>query len=121
MKIFKYILLLLILSIVMTSQSCKRGDAKTPENVIVKDKMISIMLDINLVESSLRMNPPRNMNDSLQIKSYYKVIFKKYKVTKTEFDKSVEYYSKHPEKFGEIYDEIISRLSRMQSEEPGRK
>ena len=83
--------------------------------------MINILLDINLVEASLRLDQPRTKADSTRTIALYNEIFKKNNTNKAQFDNSIKYYSKNPEQLGKIYDEVIARLSRMQSEETVKK
>ena len=83
--------------------------------------MISVLVDINLIEASLRSNQPKTASDSLRSTAFYKEIFKKHNTNKEQFDNSIRYYSKTPEVLGKMYDEVIARLSRMQSEENAKK
>ncbi len=47
---------------------------------------------------------------------YHARIFKDYGVTKEDFDKSIEYYNYRTEELKIIYEEVITKLSLMDSE-----
>jgi hypothetical protein len=117
---FNFLLLTLIIALLL-SAGCKKKESKVPNGVLGKEQMVKVMLDVNLTEAAFRIHPPFNSKDTIDINVYYEKIFKKYKITKQQFNKSLDYYTKHPDKFGDIYDEVINRLSRIQSEEKSKK
>ena len=84
-------------------------------NVISENKMANVLRDIHMVDGTLNtyqysMNKFQN-TDSLYV---YKMAFDKNKVTRQEFIKSLEYYSKYPKKMDRIYTAVINELSSQQ-------
>jgi hypothetical protein len=116
----KYLILNFVVLIILFSGGCGNKQQQGGD-IIEKAKMINILTDINLVEASLRSNQPRSAADSLRTIAFYNEIFKKYNTNRVQFDNSIRFYSKNPEVLGKIYDEVIARLSRMQSEENAKK
>ena len=47
---------------------------------------------------------------------YEKGVFKKYNITKQQFEESIKYYAKRKDDFNEIFVQVINILSRKQSE-----
>jgi hypothetical protein len=47
---------------------------------------------------------------------YYKFIFKKYKITKAQFDSSLVWYSKNPRIFDNMYDKVLINLTSLQKD-----
>ena len=47
---------------------------------------------------------------------YYKFIFKKYKITKAQFDSSLVWYSENPRIFDNMYDKVLINLTSLQKE-----
>jgi len=47
---------------------------------------------------------------------YYKFIFKKYGISKAEFDSSLVWYSKNPRIFDNMYDKVLVNLTNLQKE-----
>lgn len=108
---------LLALVIIFAAVGCKHKTKPIPSGIIDKETMVNIIVDVNLSEAIFRLKQPSYPQDSNYVRAYYDVIFNKYKISKEQFNSSLKYYTKHPEKFGEIYDETLNRLTRMQSEE----
>ncbi len=111
--IMRYLLFSLL---VLLSVSCKEDQQKTPDHVIDMDKMVSIMVDMHIVEtaSNLKVFPP----DSAQqmYRNYFESIYLSHGVTKAAFDSSLAYYSTQTDQMNVIYDRILENLSEMESE-----
>jgi len=87
-----------------------------PENLIAREKMILILADVEIVESALR----QKQNTGQEVRSirevYYHTIFNNHEVSKEQFDSSLLYYKQDAEMMNEIYEDVITRLSLMESE-----
>ena len=88
----------------------------TPDNIIERDQLVLIITDVEIAESSLR----QKQNVGHEIKNiketYYHSIFSKHAVTKEQYDSSMAYYKRDPEVMDKIYEDVITKLSMMQSE-----
>ena len=91
------------------------GKEKLPKGILSKNKMVPILVDQHLAELlftqrfSLGIKDGKNMMDDL-----YLSVIKKNKVDQKTFEQSVFYYSKHPDQYIPIYDEVLNRLNEMQ-------
>lgn len=100
----------------LVSCSEKKADTiKKPDNLIPKEKMILILVDVHLVEGTLSSVSKNELNTQDYSLYYYKSIFAKHKINKEQFDLSIKYYSHYPEKLNEIYTEVVNRLIEIQS------
>jgi hypothetical protein len=93
--------------------SCKERVSTTkriPSDIISKEKMAMILADIHIAEN---MFPGSAQKDSAQIKirTVYETVYKKYGITKKEFDKSLNYYLKNPDRLAEVYDQVTEILN----------
>jgi len=116
MKVIKWLVIPLLLLLI----ACNEGGAilsTRPSGVLGKDKMIDLLVDINLAESAIRMGlPAHNLpSDSIYQKSQFLKVFEENGVKPDEFDKSLSYYSEHVEELNEIYLEVIDRLTVMEA------
>jgi hypothetical protein len=105
-------LLSLLLSLLFVS--CKSNKDATPSDVLSKDKMVDVLVDVHLAEASLgleRISGPRL--DQLTAKKYDSV-FMKHQITYEQFKTSYEYYVEHPVVLDDMYQEVINHLSTMQ-------
>lgn len=106
---FLYSLLLLLLS-------CKSDTGIViPENVLSKEEMTSLMVDIHLAEAAMNLgsNPQSFSPTSVSIDAD---ILKKHHTTKQLFEESFTFYTEHPVLMNEIYQDVLNELSRMQAE-----
>jgi len=85
----------------------KPKEAAVPNDLIPKDSMITIMYDMGILESHIQQK-------YIQLESYAKVmrisgdsLLGKFGLSNERYSKSMEYYSKNPVIFSEIYDSII--------------
>jgi hypothetical protein len=84
-----------------------------PENLIQKDKMISVSRELLLVETAIEIRYG-------QLGKFYKIstksgldILVKYKVNEKQYFTSLEYYSCHKDEINEIYESILDSLNVM--------
>jgi hypothetical protein len=101
------------------------GSEKLPKGILTKDKMVPMMVDQHLAEQLFSLRFALGMKNDIIMNDLYLSILKKYGVEHKVFEESVLYYSKHPEKYKEIYDEVLNRLNAMEikikKEEPSIK
>jgi hypothetical protein len=84
-----------------------------PKGVLNKKKMVPILVDIHLAESI--NNQKFNLSllkDSLP-ENMYLSICEKYKVDRSDIEKSLIYYGKHTKEYLEVYNEVLDVLSEM--------
>ena len=98
-------------------------EIKIPDNVLSKDKMTQVMMDIHLMEASINLsggNPKKidlaGSNVPLNID-----VLKKNNITKKQFDDSFSFYTHNPELLSEIYQNVLNELSKMQAEVSNKK
>lgn len=85
------------------------GCGGTPDYVIGKDDMISLLVDIHKGEAVAEANSGTYYNDSLK-KVLKQSILLKHGITQEQFDTSMVWYGYNIEKYAEIYDEVIKQL-----------
>ena len=105
MRIYKYLFFLGLLAFA----ACQ-GEEPVPANVISEDRMPAIVADIHIVDGDL-YNVPQTP-DSLYKYSmgHYMAVFKKYHTDSVQFKKSYTWYTRHPVKLDEIYDNVLKIL-----------
>jgi hypothetical protein len=92
------------------------GCNNVPEGIIHEDDMISLLTDMHLVDGYTSML----RQDSVHLASSYQLynsVFNKYHTDSAEFRKSLEYYSKKPEEFFDMYKEVQENLDSLNSEQ----
>lgn len=99
--------------IVVFISSCSK-EFKTPEHVIPCDKMVNIITDIHIIDGLFTVNKVRRKyaKDSIE---YYNAIFTNYGYTRSDFDTSINFYSKNIDEYDKIYEEVLNRLNEMET------
>jgi len=91
--------------LILVMSGCK---PQTPRQYIQDKKMGEILYDYHLGDAiSHDVAGGNNHWDE-----YQEFVLNKHHVTKDDFDKSMDYYFRHPEKLHDIYENIAKRLSR---------
>ena len=103
----KWILLVFLLLVL----SC--GGKKLPKGILTKDKMVPMLVDQHVAEMIYAQRFAVGLKSESTMDDLYLSILKKYGVDRKVFEESVYYYSKHPDLYGAIYDEVLNRLNEM--------
>ena len=100
----------------ITLTSCSKKEEKIPKNILSKEKMIAVMVDVQMAEASIQ-NRSLSITDSTKLiaAGYYKNLFEKNKITEQQFRESFLYYSHHLDLLNKIYEEVIYEMSKMQA------
>lgn len=89
--------------------------------IIPRDSMVTLLLEIQLVESYRNLRYIQGTGDSLQadwVRGLYEEVFSRYQVTQARFDSSFNFYQQQdPVILDAIYVEVNERLSQQLSEE----
>lgn len=90
------------------------GPPEPPEEVIPQEEMVRLLTDIHKAEGYVAVK--RGTHDSLMvpIEDLYGRIYEKHNITSEEFDRSLNWYVKHPEVLHPMYREVIEELSLQQ-------
>ncbi|MCK5839252.1 MAG: DUF4296 domain-containing protein [Bacteroidales bacterium] len=100
--------------------SCSSGNNEQvvapPENIIPKDKMVELLVDVQLIEAAIKSDDTRKKDSKTYSTYYYTFLFEKYNTTKEDFIESLRYYQQNIDDFDQMYTEVIKRLSKFQSE-----
>ncbi len=85
-----------------------------PLNVLNTDDMAAVLADIHVAEATMTN---KISYASLDIKrAYYEGIFEKHGTSRETFNKSIEWYSRHPKKFEEVYAKVILLVTEKQEQ-----
>ncbi|SHM08228.1 DUF4296 domain-containing protein [Chitinophaga sp. CF418] len=103
--------------LMLLTMACGEAD-KVPKDVLSKEKMRDVLLDMNLADaySGMSDNDQSNLivQDSVRkqrAKMYYRQILDLHKLTPAAFRHSYAYYEAHPNKFKEVYDMMFSSIT----------
>ncbi len=100
----KHFFKIVVFLVLFTACSDKPKDLLTPE------KITPILEDIHIVDAMLNNNNHKFMYDKEKLR-YYEYIYKKYNITKKQFDSSMAYYAQHPNELRKSYTTVLKKLN----------
>lgn len=101
--------------------SCSPQSEKIPDGILSKDKMIAVLFDIHVAESSVNSRGMTNIQLNQLVSVKYEDIMKKHGTTYAIFKESFDYYLHHPDQFEEVYQEIVNQLTAMEGKAKARQ
>src|ERR1017187_6307902 len=107
---------LVFLSFVLILSGCNHSTEKDLPRGLVKDsiiprsEMISILVDVHILEADLQIQRNKNMDPVVLGAYYYKKLFSRYKMTGRRFKMNLAWYETDPENLRKMYEEVVSRL-----------
>ena len=112
MKI-KFAFLTFLLVILLSCDDSK----KRPENIISEESMVSILVDIQILEATYNSRLIHEDDRNERMKRYYQEVFEKHQTSKELFNESYTYYEENPEILYAIYEVVLEKLEAIQTEE----
>ncbi len=92
-----------------------------PDNVMSQDEMINFLTDLHKLDGALAIQAFKSDSvENLKI-YYYNALFKKYGITKANFDSSLVWYVDNPKKFTNIYTRVLENLTQFETDVKNRK
>ena len=107
--------LISVLILIVFLTSCSNKHVEIPEDVINKKEMTGILTDIHIAQSAYS-GRVRTDTSLIPMNDYVSIILKHHEIKKEDFLNSLKFYSAHPELLQEVYDSVVTELSRLQGE-----
>ncbi len=95
--------------------ACGKKKTEVPASIISMQEMKLLLTDFHLAQAAAGNG---SMVDSAiyNNKEYIEYILKSHQIKRSEFIKSLTFYSENPELLQEVYDSVLVDLSKIQSE-----
>lgn len=107
----------IMILISFTAGSCSGRKSKLDKrNLIPEKELVSVLTDVHLANGLMTLPRLHSWYIALDTSSTYYYIVQKHGYTRETMDKTLKYYFiNKPKKLIEIYDEVLGRLSEMES------
>jgi hypothetical protein len=112
----------MFLSFILILAGCKPSAEKelprglTKDSVIPRSEMISILVDVHILEAALQIQRNKGADPGVPGDFYYQQLFSRYKISKEKFRKNLSWYESDPEKLRKMYEEVIRKLDTLQKQ-----
>ena len=93
--------------------SCAEKEGTIPQNVLKQNEMTSILTDVHIAQSSLN-NIIHSDTVANTMADYLNYILIQHHTSNNNFQISLKFYSEHPEMLQQVYDSVITGLSKME-------
>jgi hypothetical protein len=101
----------LVLLLLVFALSCL---GRSGRYIIPEKKFVDVLVDIHLADGIAMDNMRYSDAFVLDSASLYESVFNKYKITRAQFDSTMQYYSAHPDDFQQVYNKLTAKLKRME-------
>jgi trehalose-6-phosphatase len=91
--------------------ACGTSVDKIPDNVLSKDKMKNVLIDIHMLEGVINVSGLSADTANAKYKVMQAELFAKHGVKQVQFDSSMAYYARHLADMNEIYAGVIDSIS----------
>ncbi len=81
------------------------------KGIIPRSKFVNILVDIHMMDAITNSPEFYRKFDPKDSVDVHTEIFKKYDVTRAEFDSTFVAYTRHPEAYIKVYDDVILKLN----------
>lgn len=96
--------------------ACGTKGPASQADLLPREKFRSVLLEAQILEA--RMNQELMVAHVAEVPAdkHYEELFAEHSTTKAQFDSTFNFYAQQPEQLIEIYEEIITELSRRKDE-----
>jgi hypothetical protein len=95
-------------------QSCAKKNVDIPSDVLNQKQMTEILTDLHIAQSAIG-NVMTSDTIQYTMDDYVNYILENHHTTKEDFRTSLKFYSDHPEILSEVYDSVITSLSKIEA------
>ncbi len=103
------------LSVIILFTACSKKEVTIPENILKQKEMTAVLTDIHIAQAAIG-NKLYNDSSNYKMNDYLAYILKQHKIEREVFLMSLKFYSANPEILHEVYDSVITTLSKTQGE-----
>ena len=93
--------------------SCGGQKTEIPQDILSKNSFIGLLKDIHLAEAKFELHKTKGVeNAKNKLAHNYSAIYETHKITADDFNKTLDYYSQHPEQLEKIYTRVLEQLTK---------
>ena len=107
--------ILFLLIILFVSCSVQKSDL-VPSDIIDRTTFVLILEEVHLIEAEYQLTKINIKEKSgNKLIDDYTELYSEYKITKSEFENTMNYYSNHSKELEGLYEEVLNNLKKRQS------
>lgn len=112
------VLILLVLIIACNKQNTQPVNSE----ILNRKEMVNVLVDCYIVEAAL-LDISNKDPDNLKVytKQYYDFVFKKHNINRNQLFDNIRYYAFQIKEFSKIYNDVLNKVTKMQSDIIGKE
>ncbi len=104
--------ILSLLFLVLFIASCQDDPTKMDKRYLIsRNKFVNILVDMHTMDAIMNGSEYYRKYEAGDSVNIYQEIFDKYDVSKADFDSTIVSYTRRPDLYMNVYDEVILRLN----------
>lgn len=103
-------------AVIFFSACSGNKNENTPGNILGKEKLVNLQVDLYMVESAHNMNILKKDSADSEYRKLFEMVLNKHSVTREDYEASLRYYTLDNKSMNEIYDSILVKLTKLESE-----
>ncbi len=91
---------------------CSAPKKEFPEGILREEVFVNILKQVHLAEANFELQKTKGIDKAKsKLAIVYRDIYSTYHISEEEFQNTLSYYSKNPEKLEEIYAIVLEQLT----------
>ena len=93
--------------------SCGTTKTEIPKDILSENSFIVLLKDVQLAEAKFELHKSKGIeNAKIELAHNYSSIYNTHGITKKDFDKTMDYYTQHPEQLEKILTSVLEQLKK---------
>ena len=110
------ILLLLFCLLLVFVAGCSKKTQITGKEFIPREELVDLLVDLHMIDGITNDRKFYHKYEGVDSIDMYGPIFEKYQVSQEMFDTTLYEYSRYPEIFDQVYNDVLMKLNIMLDE-----
>ena len=103
-------IILSILSVLLLA--CAAPKSEIPTGILSEMAFAGILKEVHLAEAAFELNKIKGLKNAKNtLANNYQSIYKEHNIDASAFNKSLDYYAKHPKILEDIYSTVLEQLT----------
>ena len=103
-------IMILLLSVLLLA--CTAPKIEMPTGILSETEFANMLKEIHLEEAAFEINKSKGLENAKNtLANNYQSIYKEHNIDASAFNKSLDYYAKHPKILEDIYSTVLEQLT----------
>ncbi|MGC8864472.1 MAG: DUF4296 domain-containing protein [Bacteroidales bacterium] len=115
MSLRRRVFLVLLAGILWTAGCKNPAKEPSPPGILNREEFTNLLFDLHLADGWFAIRRAQGDEPKVLATRLYDSVFASHKITREQFEQSMEWYAARPQVLDKIYDELIHRINVLQA------